>query len=117
MKRYDIGNSEQFGAKQFWISHCTPRYDVWVSYNTAVAIVDHETMQVYEGECARGFSRTTTNQVGQAYSMVRGYRGNAFCSAGYDYLMEKHPELTNCWGTRWDKYNQAQFAVYAVEKL
>lgn len=118
MKRYDLAGSasacKQFGAKQFWVVKLNSRFDAWVSYNTLVAIVDHKTHEVIEGACARGFSRTTSKQVGQAYyEFARGYAGSAYNSYRYHEFNREHGfEQINNWGDEWGKYNAASAATY-----
>ena len=118
MKRYDLaGNCKQFGAKQFWVVELNARFDVWVSYNTVVAIVDHEFRYVYEGEYASGFSRTTTKQVHQAYGeYARSYVGFSYGSIAYNEFNKEHGcEQINPWGDEWGKYNAATAATYFLK--
>lgn len=119
MKRYDLaGKCKQFGSKQFWVVTLNDRFDVWVSYNTAVAIVDHKNREVYEGECARGFSRTTSKQVHQAYGeFARGYIGFAYDSiAHHEFVNEHRCFQINYWGDEWCKYNAASAATYFLKE-
>ena len=119
MKRYDLtGDCKQFGAKQFWVVKLNSRFDAWVSYNTVVAIVDHETRAVYEGECARGFSCTTSKQVGQAYSeFARGYFGVGYNTYRYrEFNRENGCEQINKWGDEWCKFNAATAATYFLKE-
>ena len=115
MKRYDLaGNCKQFGAKQFWVVKLNSRFDAWVSYDTLVAIVDHKTHEVIEGVCARGFSRTTSKQVGQAYyEFACGYHGVAYNSIRYHEFNREHGfgQIDN-WGDEWGTYNAATAATY-----
>ena len=105
MKRYDIPNAEQFGRKQFWVCKFDS-YDVWVSYNTAVAIVDKPANKVILGKCAYGFSRTTSKQVSQAcYQLTNKAKICNVDSPEYQELEERYPRLTDVWGNTWDKYN------------
>ena len=120
MRRYDLtGKVEQFGAKQFWNVKLNARFDVWVSYNTVVAIVDHLTHEVIEGKCARGFSRTTSKQVGQAYyTFARGYEGHSYNSARYHEFNHEHSCVQiNMWEDEWCKYNAAAAATYYLNKV
>lgn len=120
MKRYDLtGQVRQFAAKQFWVVKLNSRFDVWVSYNTAVAIVDHLTYEVIEGECARGFSCTTSKQVGQAYyEFARGYERIAYDSYRYHEFNREHSCVQiNMWGDEWCKYNRASSATYYLAEV
>ena len=118
MKRYDLAGSasdcKQFGAKQFWVVKLNSRFDAWVSYNTVVAIVDNQSREVIEGECAKGFSRTTSKQVGQAYGeFAQGYSGVAYNSDKYhEFNRLQGWEQINNWGDEWGKYNAASAATY-----
>ena len=116
MKRYDLGkNAEQFGQKQFWVVRCG-RYHVWVSYNTAVAIVDNQTHEVILGKLARGFSRTTSKQVTQAcYTFARGYDIINYNSVRYWEFTNTHKLNDEKWGVEWDKCDYAMRCVYEVE--
>lgn len=119
MKRYDLaGNCKQFGAKQFWVVTLNARFDVWVSYNTAVAIVDHKTHEVYEGKYARGFSRTTSKQVGQAYyEFAHGYVGFPYGHPACEkFDNENGCFQINMWGDEWGKYNAATAATYFLKE-
>ena len=117
MARTYIGGGltrEQFGKKQFWV-YRHGRYDVWVSYSTAVAIVDNREKVVYLGKCARGFSRTTSKQVGQAFGVFAPHYH--VCSAESRERAEfdeKHPDLVNKWGDKWDDFQHASFAYWTV---
>ena len=108
---------QQFGKKQFWVFKCN-RFDVWVSYNTAVAIVDNRNKWVYLGCCARGFSRTTTRQVSQALYTFAPHYMVFSCESDFRKLFDEcHPELTNAWGDKWDEYNHATRTIYTVDEL
>lgn len=109
MKRYDLGECEQFGAKQFWNVPINERWSVWVSYNTAVAIVDHDNKEVFEGHYARGYSRTTSKQVGQAYShFADGYRCVSKDGNIPKYLLDVF------YFEYWDGLGDASHTVYAM---
>lgn len=118
MKRYDLyggsKNAKQFGAKQFWVVNVNERYDLWVSYNTVVAVVDHENEIVICGRKARGYSCTTSKQVSQAYmKFAFGYYMAAYDS---DYYHEFNVENDCCtiynWDDHWDDLNFAPTATY-----
>ena len=120
MKRYDLaGQVRQFGAKQFWVVKLNSRFDVWVSYDTAVAIVDHLTHEVIEGAYARGFSRTTTKQVTQAYGeFARGYFGAAYDSYRYHEFNREHSCVQiNKWKDEWGRYNACSAATYYLAEV
>ena len=122
MKRYDLAGgaqaAKQFGAKQFWVVKLNSRFDAWVSYNTVVAIVDHKTHEVIEGSKARGFSRTTSKQVGQAhFEFARGYDTATYDSYRYhEFNRENGCEFINMWEDDWGKLNAASAATFYLQE-
>lgn len=120
MKRYDLaGNVKQFGAKQFWVCKLNARFDMWVSYNTVVAVVDNVTHEVIEGYAYRGYSRTTSKQTSQAsYEFVRGYDHSSYKSVRYNEFMEEYPKLTDEHGfVDWDDPGHASFVTHCFDDL
>ena len=120
MKRYDLaGSVEQFGAKQFWVCHLNDSYDMWVSYNTVVAVVDHVSREIFEGYAFRGYSRTTSKQTLQAsFEFARGYEHHAYKSDKYNEFMGIYPKLTKEFGfVDWDTPNKASFATHCFNDL
>ena len=97
-----------FDFKQFHNCQCgckrvNARFDILQSYWTDIAIVDNKTHEIYCGEYARGFSRTTSKQFGR---MVGEWY------FGYD-IIERH-SVANDEFMRvfeipeyWDDYNKA----------
>lgn len=120
MKRYDLaGEVLQFGSKQFWVCLLKNGFDLWVSYDTVVAIVDHNEKIVLEGAYARGFSCTTTKQVNQAYGVYTHgyYETYAYDSDEYiDYSIKHKLNPADCY-CPWDALNRAHLTSYRLADI
>ena len=120
MKKYDLGkNAKQFGKKQFWtVDH--KNYQLWISYQTAVAFVDKDKKKVYLGCKAYGYSRTTSKQVTQAiWEFARGFEVVEYGSEEYtEFQYEEYvTKLIDKYGHVWDDYNAARAAIGMLESL
>ena len=117
MKRYDLaGKVEQFGAKQFWVCTLDKGIDLWVSYNTVVAIVDNLFERVYTGYAFRGYSRTTSKQCSQA---LYKYAFHYDVQSVYDETVEVegipkdvlYPDRFEC---EWDAIGKASIVSHRI---
>lgn len=88
----------QFHKCQAYITNVNSRFDVVTSYTTDVIIVDNVTHECILGECARGFSPTTSKQVTRIlYELYKGYEVIPYNSYRYNEFMQEW-NIPDYWG-------------------